>query len=121
MKKLVLILFASALFSCQFTQKKSIERPSEATLIPSLLTQSRQLTFSGPRSGEGYFSKTGDYMIFQSERDPNNPFYQIYLMNMKTGITQKISPGFGNTTCSWIHPFLKKVMFSSTHSDPNWR
>ena len=45
----------------------------------------RQLTFEGKRSGEGYFSADGSQMIFQSERETDNPFYQIYLMNLETG------------------------------------
>ena len=78
----------------------------------------RQFTFTGKRTGEGYFSADGKYMVLQSERDENNPFYQIYLMNIATGDTKRISPGTGKTTCAWIHPNGKKVMFSSTHLDP---
>lgn len=85
---------------------------------PLVMGPARQLTFVGPRAGEGYFSADGREMIFQSERDPNNPFYQIYLMNLETGKTQRVSPGKGQTTCAWIHPTQDKVMFSSTHLDP---
>ena len=38
------------------------------------LSQVRQLTFEGKRSGEGYFSPDGKSLIFQSERDLGNPF-----------------------------------------------
>ena len=51
----------------------------------SLLANPRQLTFSGKRAGEGYFSADGKRMVFQSERDPANPFYQIYLLDFATG------------------------------------
>ena len=44
------------------------------------LSSTRQLTFAGKRAGEGYFSSDGSKMIFQSEREAGNPFYQIYLM-----------------------------------------
>lgn len=81
------------------------------------MTNSKQITFVGPRSGEGYFSQDGQKMIFQSEREPGNPFYQMYLMDLKTGQTNRISTGQGKTTCGWIHPSLKKVMWSSTHLD----
>ncbi|MFT7616937.1 MAG: Tol biopolymer transport system component [Planctomycetota bacterium] len=79
----------------------------------------RQLTFAGIRAGEGYFSVDGNSMIFQSERSEKNPFYQIYRMDLETGDTERISPGFGKTTCSWIHPDGKRVMFASTHEDPD--
>lgn len=78
----------------------------------------RQVTLAGRRAGEGYFSKDGHSMVFQSERIPENPFYQIFLMNMVTGAVSQVSPGVGKTTCSWIHPNGDKVLFSSTHGDP---
>ena len=86
-----------------------------------LLTGTRQLTFEGRRAGEGYFSADGRQMIFQSERDPDNPFYQIYLMNLETGDVEGVSPGHGKTTCGWIHPDNTRVMYASTHDDPEAR
>ena len=38
-------------------------------------------------------SSTGTEMVFQSERDSENPFYQIFLMDMETGDVERISPG----------------------------
>lgn len=81
----------------------------------------RQLTFEGRRAGEGYFSADGRRMVFQSEREPGNPFYQIYVMDLTTGDVQRISPGFGKTTCAWIHPDGDRVLFASTHGDPEAR
>ncbi len=86
-----------------------------------LLSSTRQLTFAGKRAGEGYFSADGTKLIFQSEREKDNPFFQIYLLDLETGDTERISPGHGKTTCAWIHPGGKKVMFASTHSDPDAR
>lgn len=83
-------------------------------------TNQRQITFEGPKSGEGYFSADGTKMILQSERHPNNPFYQMYILDLKTGKIDRLSPGQGKTTCGWIHPNLKKAMWSSTHQDPDW-
>lgn len=86
-----------------------------------LLSDTRQLTFEGRRAGEGYFSQDGSMMVFQSEREPGNPFFQIYLMSLESGDTRRISPGYGKTTCAWIHPNRKRVLFASTHLDPNAR
>ncbi|MEM9480970.1 MAG: M28 family peptidase [Verrucomicrobiota bacterium] len=83
-----------------------------------LIKDPRQLTFAGKRAGEGYFNADGTKMIFQSEREADNPFYQIYLLDLETGDTNRISPGHGKTTCAWIHPDGTKVMFASTHEDP---
>lgn len=83
-----------------------------------IMTEPKQLTFVGPRSGEGYFSADGQKMIFQSEREPGNPFYQMYITDLKSGTTDRISTGSGQTTCGWVHPNLKTAMWSSTHLDP---
>jgi Tol biopolymer transport system component len=83
-----------------------------------LLTHIRQLTFEGRRAGEGYFSRDGRQMVFQSEREEGNPFFQIYLMDFNTGDIQRVSPGQGKTTCGWIHPDGNQVLFASTHEDP---
>jgi len=82
------------------------------------LTNIRQLTFEGRRAGEGYFSADGTKMVFQSEREAGNPFYQIYLMDLETGDQERISPGMGKTTCAWMHPDGKRILFASTHTDP---
>lgn len=81
------------------------------------LEGTRQLTFEGKRAGEGYFSADGTKMIFQSEREPDNPFYQIYLLDLETGDIERVSPGHGKTTCAWIHPDGKRVLFASTQDD----
>ncbi|MBL8818531.1 MAG: M28 family peptidase [Planctomyces sp.] len=84
-----------------------------------LLHQPRQLTLDGRRAGESYFSADGRYMVFQSERESGNPFFQIYLMDRTNGDTQRISTGIGKTTCAWIHPSGDRVLYASTHEDPN--
>ncbi len=86
-----------------------------------LLQNIRQLTFEGRRAGEGYFGRDGGALVFQSEREPDNPFYQIYLMDLETGDTRRLSTGVGKTTCAWIHPAGDKVLFASSHLDPDAR
>ncbi len=85
---------------------------------PALFGGTHRLTFSGRRAGEGYFSRDGSKLVFQSEREPGNPFYQIYLMDLVTGDVERVSPGIGKTTCGWIHPGGERVLFASTHLDP---
>ncbi len=83
-----------------------------------LLSRIRQLTFEGPRAGEGYFSPDGSRMTLQSEREPGNPFYQIYDLDLTTGDARRISPGVGKTTCSFFQADTGAIVFSSTHHDP---
>lgn len=84
-----------------------------------LVTGIRQLTFAGKRAGEGYFSADGSQMVFQSEREADNPFFQIYLMDLENGDTRRVSPGIGKTTCAWISPDGGEVIYASTQFDPN--
>ncbi|MEE3326082.1 MAG: M28 family peptidase [Myxococcota bacterium] len=77
------------------------------------------MSFEGRRSGEGYFSRDGRRLIFQSEREPGNPFYQIYTLDLETGASQLVSPGVGKSTCGFFHPGGQLVLFSSTYLDPD--
>lgn len=107
---LYLVVLVVALPVSGSGRKPSAEEP--------LLSEVRQLIFQGRRSGEGYFSVDGQSMIFQSERIADNPFYQMYVMDLQTGDTRRVSTGVGKTTCGWIHPHGKKVLFASSHEDP---
>ena len=82
------------------------------------LKRVRQLTLDGRRSGEGYFSADGKNIIFQSEREVGNPFYQIYIMSLESGDVSRVSPGMGKTTCSFFRPGTDEVLFASSHVDP---
>src|SRR5881275_195031 len=84
----------------------------------AFLKNVRQLTFEGKRSGEGYFSPDGKSLIFQSEREADNPFYQIYIMDLESGDAHRVSPGVGKTTCAFFRPNSDEVLFASTHLDP---
>ncbi len=83
------------------------------------LTRVRRLTVEGKRSGEGYWSPDGARMVFQSEREPGNPFYQIYVMDLANGEVKRISTGIGKTTCAFFRPGSDQILYSSTHADPN--
>jgi Tol biopolymer transport system component len=82
------------------------------------ISNPRQLVFEGKRSGEGYFSPDGKKLIFQSEREPDNPFFQQYILDLESGETTRVSPGKGKTTCGFFQPGTDRVLFSSTHADP---
>ncbi len=106
-------MIASMIVTCLF-----FYAPGDSGNEVLLLDKVRQLTFEGLRSGEGYFSADGKAIVFQSEREKDNPFYQIYHMDLETGDTARVSPGYGKTTCSWIHPDGRQILFASTQQDP---
>lgn len=83
----------------------------------AFLSNTRQLIFDGKRSGEGYFSPDGKKLIFQSEREEGNPFYQMYVLDLESGETARVSPGRGKTTCGFFLGGAERVIFASTHED----
>jgi hypothetical protein len=56
------------------------------------LSRVRRLTVDGKRAGEGYWSPDGTRLVFQSEREPGNPFYQIYVLDLASGDTSASRP-----------------------------
>ncbi len=84
------------------------------------ITEEHQLSDNKEkRVGEAYYRADQQWMVYQAEVADENPFYQIYLKNLSNNAIQQVSPKVGKTTCSWLHPIEKKVLFSSTHLDPD--
>lgn len=117
------VLLVSPITGARTEVLKTSTEPVTQDLISPLspLTNIRQMSWVGPRSGEAYFSADGRKIIFQSERHQGNPFYQIYEWDLEKGRLTLISTGQGKTTCAWYHPSGKKALFSSTHLDPQFQ
>ena len=113
-----IVFFAIFLTSDVMAQQTTPDETDTNTPAESrFLSNIRQLTYDGKRAGEGYFSEDGNALIFQSEREPDNPFYQIYLLNLLTGDTHRVSTGIGKTTCAFFRPGTDEVLYASTHHD----
>jgi Tol biopolymer transport system component len=92
--------------------------PSQPYEERDFLSRIRRLTIEGKRAGEGYWSPDGKRIVFQSEREPSNPFYQIYVLDLTSGESTRISPGMGKTTCAFFRPGSDEIEYGSTHHDP---
>lgn len=95
----------------------------EESIEGKYLSNVRQVTDGMVRAGEGYFSPDGKQIIYQAVTK-DYPFYQIYTqpLNPPKGetVTPKlISTGRGRTTCAYFSPDGKKILFASSHLDPN--
>jgi len=84
------------------------------------MANTRQLTFEGRRSGECYFSPDDRKLVFMSEREPGNPFFQIYMLDFETGDVTRISTGRGKTTCPFFQAGTGLIEFASTHLDSDF-
>ncbi|MCA1593549.1 MAG: hypothetical protein LC754_13045 [Acidobacteria bacterium] len=73
----------------------------------------RQLTFGG-ENAEAYFNGDGSLLSFQSKRD-GRECDQIYTMRVDGSDVHMVSTGVGATTCSYIFPNGKRLLYASTH------
>ncbi len=102
-----------------FLSQLVLQAQNQSEAEKRLIKNAHQLIYEGKRSGEGYFSKSGNHLIFQSERKADNPFYQIYMLDFGTGDINRVSPGHGKTTCAYFDwSSDNRVLYASTHHDP---
>lgn len=74
-----------------------------------------QLTFGG-QNAEGYFSGDGTKLILQSTRG-DWPCDQMYVLDLKSGATTRVSTGRGRCTCGYFYDHDRRILFASTHLD----
>jgi len=90
-------------------------QPDAALLFPgeSHLANLRQLTFGG-ENAEAYFSHDGSELIFQSTRG-DLQCDAIFRMNADGSRVRQVSSGRGATTCAFIAPDDRSILYASTH------
>ena len=80
-----------------------------------------QITFPSmgfEKAGEAYFSPDSKNIVFQAVPS-GQQHYQIYLLNLDEGIPRMVSTGRGSCTCAYFRPDARKIIFASSHGDPN--
>ncbi|MBM3998392.1 MAG: biopolymer transporter Tol [Planctomycetes bacterium] len=92
--------------------------PALSELESRFLSNVKQVTSQFTKAGEGYFSPDGTTIVYQAE-PPGYPFYQIYTQRLGGGPPKLVSPGRGRTTCSYFSPDGQRLLFASSHEDPN--
>lgn len=81
------------------------------------LANIRQVTSGWVKAGEGYFSPDMKTIIYQAV-SKDYPFYQIYTQPLAGGPPHLVSTGRGRTTCAFFAPDRPKILFASSHLDP---
>ncbi|HEX8559923.1 MAG TPA: hypothetical protein VF668_17635 [Pyrinomonadaceae bacterium] len=109
---LVLACAASAA-ALSAAQRPAQDAPPAEAPAEKRLRNVRQLTFGG-ENAEAYFSGDGQSLIFQSKRD-GRQCDQIYTMRADGSGVRMVSTGAGATTCSYIFPSGRKILYASTH------
>lgn len=94
------------------------DEDSAEELESSWLKNARQVTSGFEKAGEGYFSPDGQKIVYQAIRK-DYPFYQIYTQSLEAESKPKlISTGRGRTTCAYFSPNSERILFASSHLDP---
>lgn len=102
--------------------------PVKAEPTERHLENVQQLTF-GNKNAEAYFSFSGNKLVFQSTNDWRDSAqatsktdggkglgcYQMYVMDLESGVIRLVSTGVGATTCGYFFPGDRRVLYSSTH------
>src|SRR5688572_15853584 len=107
-------VFASALLlltilSCG--SQNSLIRERERDVLKGL----RQLTFGG-ENAEGYFSFDESRFVFQRTfAERGDSCDQIYLYDLASGKSRRVSNGNGRTTCAYFLPGDSLVLYATTH------
>ncbi len=115
MKKFLLPLLSLIVASAPVAQPPAVEPNHDSLHFPgeSRLANIRQLSFGG-QNAEAYFSSDGSEISFQSQRDGHN-CDAIYVMKSDGSDVRMVSSGEGATTCSFIAPDGKTIIYASTH------
>lgn len=69
------------------------------------------------KAGESYFSPDGQSIIFQAV-PRGEKYYQIYTLELNSGLLRMVSTGKGACTCGFYKPDGKKILFASSHESP---
>ena len=113
----------SIIFLLLWSSVAAASSPEKQSSIESrFFSPPARLTFGFRRAGEGYFSSDTNRICYQAYPD-NYPFYQIFVQlfdrdSPRPMTPQRISPGRGRTTCSWFSPDGSRLLFASSHLDP---
>ncbi len=114
--------FAGWWLSCLVGLVLASRCPAAARADDSLegkhLSNVRQITSGMVKAGEGYFSPDQSLIVYQAVPQ-GYPFYQIYLQKPQAGAPPRlISTGRGRTTCSNFSPDGRRLIYASSHLDP---
>jgi len=121
------IVYVALWFWLAGTGIASCEENTPVVGIESMhLRGTRQITSGFSKAGEGYFSPDGRTIVYQAIRE-GYPFYQIYRQQLLDDAgalvgaaePRRISTGRGRTTCAFFSPDSERILFASSHLDPD--
>jgi len=97
--------------------------PGQSALEARFLASPVLVTDGMTKAGEGYFSPDGSRICYQAV-PPGRQFYEIFVQDFapsapRPTVPRRVSSGRGRTTCSWFSPDGTRLLFASSHLDPD--
>jgi len=118
--RLAVALIAAGATAATFAAAPS---PPLSALEGRFLGPPTRITEGMTKAGEGYLAPDTRSIAYQAV-PAGYPFYQIYLQpfdpqNPRPATPRLMSPGRGRTTCAWFSPDGSRLLFASSHLDPD--
>ncbi len=113
---LPVLAFAAVLIAASSIHRATADEPATSHEA-RYLSNVEQVTSGFVKAGEGYFSPDASQIIYQAVED-DYPFYRIFRQALPSGEPILVSTGRGRTTCSYFSPDGGRILFASSHLDP---
>jgi TolB protein len=119
------VLVATASWFCAATcAAADATGPAASSLEGRYLAPPVRVTEGMTKAGEGYVAPDAARICYQAVPPGGPPFYQIYVQDFAASapapaVPRRVSPGRGRTTCSWFSPDGTRLLFASSHLDPD--
>lgn len=113
-------IFFALLTLCVGQSSRAEKSGEEAFLSNVMQITFEEMGFS--KAGEAYFSPDAKSIIFQAvpkKEGLGANDYQIYTLDLGSKSPRMVSTGKGACTCAYYRPDGKKIIFASSHLDPN--
>jgi len=96
--------------------------PPQSPLEARYLAPPARVTDGMTKAGEGYFAPDLGRICYQAV-PPGRPFYEIFVQPFDPRAPGpkppvRVTSGRGRTTCSWFSPDGTRLLFASSHLDP---
>jgi WD40 repeat protein len=117
------ILAAAVTGSTAAAVEPAAADPARSAVEARYLAPPVRVTDGMTKAGEGYFAPDMRRLCYQAV-PPGRPFYEIFVQafdpeSPRPAVPVRVSAGRGRTTCSWFSPDGTRLLFASSHLDPD--
>jgi len=114
---------AAGMRACHGAETTPVVDEGRSALEARFLSSPVAITEGMTKAGEGYFAPDRSRICYQAV-PPGRQFYEIFVQDFDAAtprptMPRRVSAGRGRTTCSWFSPDGTRLLFASSHLDPD--